>query len=319
MNALIRPTYQVVIFCTIILTLLSVLWGDSFAWLELAIFITAMIVTGIPHGATDHLIYRFRQRQEGREVSYLYFLGVYVFAILFYSAVWYAMPAISLLIFLLISAYHFGQSQFLRISLPENNFLKQTLYVSWGLYTLGVIILLNWGESLEIMKNLMPSGEMYLNFVGSFRYQILVTLTLLTLILLCIVSWKSGANMPYLLSELFNMLLLFTVSYFASLLISFAIYFGLWHSLASISVEVEAFRRENPGFNFRSFFLAALPFTIVSFVGIGILLLISNLLGGVLSPYMLFFIAISALTLPHMIFMQRFYVLQPWKQTKVSV
>ncbi|MEM9984167.1 MAG: Brp/Blh family beta-carotene 15,15'-dioxygenase, partial [Bacteroidota bacterium] len=61
-------------------------------------------------------------------------------------------------------------------------------------------------------------------------------------------------------------------------------------------------------FDWKDFFRAALPFSLISFAGIGLLLGAAFWMGELISPYLLFFMAISVLTLPHMVFMQGFYL-----------
>ena len=98
------------------------------------------------------------------------------------------------------------------------------------------------------------------------------------------------------------------------------IYFALWHSLSSINWEIKVFRLEQAQFSWRDFVKHAWPFSLISFVGIAILLAAGSFLSTLISPFLLFFIAISVLTLPHMVYMQQFYSLKEGKfpMTEVS-
>jgi hypothetical protein len=99
--------------------------------------------------------------------------------------------------------------------------------------------------------------------------------------------------------------LIFTFSY-ANLLISFVIYFGLWHATKAIFFELKTFNLAQR-FGLKKFAIEALPFTLISVLGIIILIFVSRWMAGVLSPLMLFFIVISVLTLPHMTLMAGLY------------
>lgn len=94
--------------------------------------------------------------------------------------------------------------------------------------------------------------------------------------------------------------------YYANLLISFVIYFGLWHAVKAIYFELRAFEQEKR-VGLKKFIWAAIPFTLLSVLGIGLLMFISSWTSTIVSPLMLFFIVISVLTLPHMTFMAVLY------------
>lgn len=285
--------------------------------LALGIFILGMVFTGIPHGATDHVIFSYKEKAAGREVSIARFLMLYLMGIAIYSLFWYVLPLISLLIFLLISAYHFGQSQFTYVDLPENHPFKFVMYMSWGLWVLAAIIFLNPIESQEILSGLVLEE---VSTLFSLRFEILLLLTLTVLLLFITGYFLRFFTLTAFAFECLNLVVLATVSYFAGLLISFTVYFALWHSLSSINWEIKVFRLEQAQFSWRDFVKHAWPFSLISFVGIAILLAAGSFLSTLISPFLLFFIAISVLTLPHMVYMQQFYSLKEGKfpMTEVS-
>ena len=66
-----------------------------------------ILLLGIPHGAIDHVLF-FKKRKMSQTKFYSIYLGLsFLFVIL-----WHILPVISLILFLLISAFHFGESQF---------------------------------------------------------------------------------------------------------------------------------------------------------------------------------------------------------------
>ena len=70
--------------------------------IPLEILITAIILIGISHGATDFLI--LKKYRHNLVIPCLQYIGIIVMAILF----WLAFPFAGLACFLIISAYHFG-------------------------------------------------------------------------------------------------------------------------------------------------------------------------------------------------------------------
>jgi len=292
--------------------LFTVLVGGLYAFFpalgekyELWFFIIIMLTTGIPHGATDHIVYQFEAKKNGQKPSWLIFLGTYIGAMILYSLFWYWLPMVSLAIFLLISAFHFGQSQFLFMKWKEVHPVKIILYVSWGLMILLGIIGFHMEESLAILSTLFGDSMIEITYDMVSRTVISLGMIWFASMMVSLLHEKISSRAFFF--ELMNVALLLALSSFTSLLFSFAMYFGLWHSLASISHEIQIIRQEDPAFSWQKFFKSALPFSLLSFVGIGILLLVGQWLNAYVSPYLLFFIAISTLTLPHMLFMQRLY------------
>lgn len=303
MNLQYPLTYRIVLIVSGLVAALGMVFSNP--QLELILFVVLMVGTGIPHGATDHVIDRFHRQQQQGSFSWVTFLLTYLGAMVLYGLAWYILPQLSLAIFILISAYHFGQSQFMFVRLNENHWIKQISYVSWGLLILGGIIGFHAAESNEVLAALWAQSQ-YVRWEAYFPTLMVVSgvLWLGTMVWF----WRQGCiNGRELGLEILHVGILLAICATTSLLVSFAIYFGLWHALASISHEIRIFRTTQPGFDLRSFVRQALPFSLLSFVGIGLLLWLGQWLGGYFSPYLLFFIAISTLTLPHMVYMQGFY------------
>lgn len=297
--------------------LLAILFPTLLTTVSLGIFILGMVVTGIPHGATDHVIFSYKEKAAGRKVSIFRFLMLYILGMAVYGLCWYYFPLVSLLIFLAISAYHFGQSQFTYIALGESHPYKTILYTSWGIWVLAAIIFLNPEESQQILAGLFASD---LTAIFSLRIEILIFLSVLVLALLTLGRVLRIFTVKAYAFEIVNLLVLFMISYVGGLLISFTVYFALWHSLSSINWEIEVFKLEQPTFSWKDFVKHAWPFSLISFLGIGLLLGLGGYFASFISPFLLFFIAISVLTLPHMVYMQQFYSLKEGKfpMTEVS-
>lgn len=305
MNLHLRRTYPIVLVFTLLMLALAYLSPGFPGAYSLPFFVLVMVTTGLPHGATDHLIDRYQQEQQGKSFSWHRFLAVYLGAIVLYGILWIGVPLLSLAVFLLISAFHFGQSQFLYVEGPENSPFKWALYLTWGLCILTAIIGLNAKESGQVLAALIPQTQ----WTGLASWM-LVALGIFGVATVGLLSWarfKGHLSRGSFGRELGHLLLLTLLSWQADLLLTFAVYFGLWHSLASISYEIRIMQEERPNFSWRDFVKAALPFSLISIVGIGMLLGTAYWLEEWVSLYLLFFMAISVLTLPHMVFMQGFY------------
>lgn len=302
------------------LLLLAVLLstGDiPFGW-QLGLFVLLMVLTGIPHGAVDHVVYQYVKNDDGsdkaghtdkilegskiKKAHLGRFFLVYMGIIAAYSVLWLLLPKLCLAIFLLMSFYHFGQSQLYYLELSEKNILKVTLYLCWGALIIGGIVFFNYEASAEVLAGIV---ELPALLSRDSALNMLILLGVFTFTGLIFAYFRKSLNANQLLFEIFSLGLLLGLFYLAPLLIAFAIYFGLWHSLKAIQAELRHFGEEQQSLGW--FYRQAWPFSLLSFIGIGILILAAGQLEAYVSPYMLFFIAISVLTMPHMYYMQKLY------------
>ncbi|MEK6476479.1 Brp/Blh family beta-carotene 15,15'-dioxygenase [Catalinimonas sp. 4WD22] len=272
-----------------------------FVW-QLSIFVLLMLATGIPHGAVDHIVFQHVEERSGKvKISYIRFFLFYLGIIAGYALLWILLPQFCLLVFLLMSFYHFGQSQLYYIRWEEKSIFKILLYVSWGCLIIGEIIFFNYEASAKVLEGIVVLPEM-IN-PSEIKFIILV-LGLLTLGILTVARLQHRLSSVQLAFEICSIILLTALFHLAPLLIAFAIYFGLWHSLKAIQAELIHFGQQC---SMAWFYRKAWPFSALSFVGIGLLFLIAGQLEAYISYYMLFFIAISVLTMPHMYYMQKLY------------
>ena len=304
---------------TLILLAVLLSTGDiPFGW-QLSLFILLMVLIGIPHGAVDHVVYQYVENDSGlskaeladktlesdakiRKAQLGRFFLVYMCIITVYSILWLLLPKLCLVIFLLMSFYHFGQSQLYYLEMSEKNILKIVLYLCWGALIIGGIVSFNYQASAEVLAGIVALPDL---LSRDSAFKLLILLSAFTLTGLIFAYFRKSLSASQLLFEVFSLGLLLGLFYLAPLLVAFAIYFGLWHSLKAIQAELRHFDEAQQSLGW--FYRQAWPFSLLSFVGIGILILAASQLEAYISPYMLFFIAISVLTMPHMYYMQKLY------------
>jgi|LakMenE18May11ns_1017448.scaffolds.fasta_scaffold9762887_1 Brp/Blh family beta-carotene 15,15'-monooxygenase len=269
----------------------------------------SLAVTGIPHGAIDHVI--FLQNQQGaapkRNLLQSFFTP-YLLMIGTTFALWFVIPQLMFLFFLMVAAYHFGQSQLYYIILPEKSKGKTLMYLSWGTFILASLWFFHWQEQRIIIQsvfnwNLAPQGLVYNIVLG-----VLILSGLVIGYLLFYFYKKGNLTGKMLLQEFAVLGLLTAMFYYTTPFIAFAIYFGLWHATRVIFTEYHFLKHQNgQKLSIFSFIKSFLPFSLLSFLGLALLFWLSNLLQASISPFMLFLIFISALTMPHAFFMERMY------------
>lgn len=314
-----RKLNRLLIGITLLLLAILVVMTEVPMALQLIIFVLLMVVIGIPHGAVDHVMFlQIEQEastdhdksskpnsQKATSPSLRKFFLVYVSIIIVYSLLWIALPKVCLVIFLLMSFYHFGQSQLYYLKLPEGSPLKIALYLCWGAIIIIGIVTFNYGESVEVLAEIIALEEI---FSYESLERLLILICTFTLTGLVFALFLKKIQFSELIFEVASLALLLAMFYLAPLLVSFAVYFGLWHSLKAIQAELRNLEKRQQ--SLRWYYQQAWPFSLVSFAGIGTLLIAAQLLESYISPYMLFFIAISVLTMPHMYYMQQLYQAQ---------
>jgi len=256
---------------------------------QYVIFGLLLVLVGIPHGGIDHLIHNPKIGQAGL----IRFIIRYLLVMLAYGLIWWLFPFAALLAFLGMSAYHFGQSHF--IGRPQHARLDGLLFVCKGSFFLAVILFGNWQQTLEILQPITTvdlSAPQRLTILG-----LLLGATLLT-------QRLKGDSLRW--EDAVDYLLLSPLLFFSPLLISFIVYFGFWHALPSMLAEY-AYLKTIPAFDSPvKFGKQLLPFSGISLLGIGLLLFLGLEFLDSSELYLLFFILISLISLPHILYMDAF-------------
>lgn len=270
---------------------------------EWQVGIGMMILLGIPHGATDHLIFVRLSRPflgaKGLEQFYYF----YLLLIVCYAVVWWLSPILAFGIFLTISVYHFGQSNWVAAIFPTKMDAALT-YLCWGAFVLFIPIIWHFDTASEIIAVIAKQPVS----VISESWQIGICLTLLVLNCGVALYWwmKGTLDFRALRNELLNLGLLTVLFFSTPLLLGFTIYFVFWHSLGSVIDQISFFRRHFQWYNWRRYAWQTLPFSFAAVGGLGLLFWLKTLLG--LQPDIsMLFIFISVVTLPHMLLMDQLY------------
>lgn len=268
---------------------LSIIFFGLDSSYSILLFLIVMLSIGIPHGSVDHII-AFINPDARRFNSKLVFYIIYLSLIIINIVLWIISPFLGLLIFLLISCYHFGETQVLGYNSTDNKLLN---------FVIGANILLslflNNIIELQGILYILPefSGLDLSNFDGAFFLLLSVVVLMLS-----IVNFDIRRKVP-LYAEI---TILYMVFYHTDLLTSFALYFGFCHSLPMLMLEFKEFKSDN----FIKFYLKTLPFTILSLVFGFLLYHFNNDLLTSDNLILFVFIIISSLTLPHVFIMKDF-------------
>lgn len=256
---------------------------------SILLFLIVMLSIGIPHGSVDHII-AFINPQARKFNSKLIFYITYLSLIVFNIALWVISPFLGLLVFLIISCYHFGETQVIGYNPTDNKLLNFVV----GANILLSLFLNNIAELQEILYILPQFASLDLTGFDSVFF-LLISVAVL---MLSIVNFEIKRKVT-LYAEI---TILYMVFFHTDLLTSFALYFGFCHSLPMLMLEFKEFKTDS----FMRFYLKTLPFTILSIIFGFLLYQFNNDLLTSDNLILFVFIIISSLTLPHVFIMKDF-------------
>ncbi|MGI4727177.1 MAG: Brp/Blh family beta-carotene 15,15'-dioxygenase [Janthinobacterium lividum] len=260
-----------------------------------------LLLTGIPHGALDHLVQQETAKRSGTHFNLLLFLGRYLITMLIYAVAWYAFPAWSLFFFLLISCWHFGETDI--DAHPQRPLLTTLMRFLYGIFVLNWILLKHQTEVSPILLHLVPADNLlfkqWLLLVHQAFWLIPLSGLLIVIFLMITSFYKSYQHQYKLILQLITLLL---CGYFLPLLLAFALYFAGWHALVTL-FNIKGFISSENATAHKTLFKiwkSALPFSLIAISG---LLLAAYLLpryASLFDPLPLLFVFLSLITLPHM-------------------
>jgi lycopene beta-cyclase len=277
-NAAVRDFWlRVPIFGMMPWVFLCVLWMLHWMGAEagaLGLMLAGLLLVGLPHGAIDHLLETGNLNTSIRPVFVLKYLAVAALM----GMIWYVSPPAGLCVFLIYSAWHFGETEFSVQGRPPG-----IVSFFWGLSMLGLILFTHIPELNGVLNELhipvVPESFHWLSWVAAAMY--------------LVAGGLRGLSGLYLFPALI-----------LPLLYTFGVYFIADHSVKSSIQLVHRFQA-NP----MNLYRKAIPFTLGA-----VLIGLSFYWGGfgeINGATGLFFIFLSCLSFPHVLAMHRFYLGNP--------
>jgi beta-carotene 15,15'-dioxygenase len=292
-----KPTnfrFIVVAAISIVFGVLGFLMPDFLLNIQYILLGGLTLAIGLPHGATDFLLFQHLQGLKLDKKQVIKFFAVYLLAVFAYFICWIVLPIPSLILFLVISTYHFGQSNWQDLRFSKA--LSFLLFMSWGAFVIGGAVLWHWDESKIVIGQLIGFVPDYpIEKMFAIQWSFLI----LNLFLLVFLFFTKKINQSYFLVECTKLALLSFLLYFSPLIVGFTIYFTLWHSLESLVNQLDFFRRQVPKFSIADYYRQAAPYTILAVLGLLGLVLGQSFFFAESSIISLYLILIACVTLPH--------------------
>lgn len=189
-----------------------------------------VISIGIIHGSNDiEILLKTSFWSSSKKLSLLVYIGVVGVSALFY----YLFPLVAIVLFILVSAYHFGEQHF-DARIETHSLHKSLLFVTYGLLIFSSLFLNNYDFVNTIITEIIEK-----EFPKAFYLVVFGISALSWLVIMLYLFWKQKIPQSTLAKEVFYLVLLFLVFKTASLILGFAIYFILWHSIPSILEQTQ--------------------------------------------------------------------------------
>ncbi len=252
-----------------------------------------ILIIGISHGSLDNIkgkkiLYLFGFKSQ--ELFYFIYLTISILVIFF----WLIFPDATLLIFLMVAAFHFGK--------------EDTVFLIKKRYILNEILFFLKGSSVIIAPLFFKrdlTNEIFetLNF-NIFKFSIFNDKNLIILLILSLLSsiyLANKKNFEMRILMIIDFLSVIILNFFLTPVLAFTLYFCFLHSIRhSITLIFELNKSFNLGF--KKFIFKAVPLTLVT----GIIFLIAiyfmnNFYRLDEAIYKVIFIGLASLTFPHIL------------------
>ena len=144
--------------------------------LQLIFFGSGLLLTGIPHGAMDHLLYL--KQHPGGNIFYkwLRFLSFYLGYALLYGILWIINSELAILFFIGISAYHFGEMD-LKTVFKGTDRSEKIISTAYGIFFLINYLLFRWPETQQILSGFPGFNNNYSGLIDNLyamKYTLLI-------------------------------------------------------------------------------------------------------------------------------------------------
>ena len=291
MNSIFIRNYEnFMIFFTFFLFWISIQFGEV---VEDFLAYMMVISVGILHGANDLLILSTKERKDKKLIKNLL---IYIGIILLCVVIYLLSSFVAIVLFVVLSAYHFGEEH-LSHKINVNFVFNAVYFLSYGLFIFALLFYQSMSDVDVIMTEL--TGRTFSKI--QIEITLIVSAIFLSIGSVYLILMKRNESVLFL-REFLYLVLLFLVFNTSSLILGFAIYFILWHSIPSIIHQIEFISGNLNKRNVVAYVKKALIYWVISIAG---LLVLYQLLPEIKILATVVFVILFAVTAPHTWVMHR--------------
>ena len=285
MSNIIKSNYQnFMVFFTFFFFWFSIQFGS---FVEDSVAFLLIVSLGILHGANDLLILSKGKKNKNTYIKHLF---VYLLIMLFCVLTYFFSSFLAISLFILLSSYHFGEEH-LGEKIAVNSIFNFFYYMSYGVFIFSMLFYESTANVDEIMRELTNTTFTKLQIKFS-----LILSSFILLVMSLYLVLKKIVDVKKLLKEIFYLGLLFLVFKTSTLILSFAVYFILWHSIPSIINQVEFVYGDLTKKSLLSYVKKAIIYWVISIIG---MFVIYQLIPHMSLFSTIIFVVLFAVTAPH--------------------
>lgn len=274
---------------------------------QLIILLTGFVLLGIPHGAADILVARYQSESSRSRFSLLSFLLSYLLQIGIAGLLLWLLPITALLLFLSISAYHFGETDLKHLS--TETWLGKLLITSYGLLILFFLLLTHMDEVQPIIAMVSDNWEWrpVLSAIAHYQ-QLLLGIIFIGFLVICFLYFQASPSASEVESGnfLLRLALIIIILYELPLLLGFSFYFVIWHSSLSMQ-SIICYLKKSNNYRPQQLFGHMALCSSIALAGTAIFILSWGDINGKNQLLWYCFAALALLTAPHMLVMRTMY------------
>ena len=265
---------------------------------ELILGFVLIFTFGMIHGSNDLLIVN-KILKDVKRYSKTTLLFAYLFIVSIAVLFFYWMPFVAMILFILFSAYHFGEQHWDHLFSKKKSIIKSSFFFCYGMLILFLLFTFNDEEVKLILFEI--TGY---TFTSLYSTIVLAVLGSFIGVVLVVDYFTKRLSIEVILKELFTLAVLAIIFSSSSLIWGFSIYFILWHSIPSLIEQITFIYGDVKTDSALKYCKGALPYWIISLVGMVILYAIFS---SEKQFYSLFFAFIAAVTFPHAFVMLKMF------------
>jgi len=259
----------------------------------------ALILTfGILHGSNDIKLLEKSDTNIKTKKGLVKAIVYYTLFIMGSALLFFFLPSLALVLFILFSGYHFGEQHWVSKIQSSSvvNFMFLALY---GIFILFLVFSAHAVAVTKVIEQITGYGLP----IPFYTYGAVV-LGILTCVLGIFSYLKENIRFNAL-KQVFFILVFFIVFNTASLMWAFAIYFIFWHSLPSMIDQIKYLYGSVSAGTIKKYAVSSFPYWLVSVLGMGLFLFIFR--DSPEASLAFFFSFLAAITFPHVLVISRLY------------
>ena len=282
-----------------VITRFAGLWLTSYLSNKYQIILGFFLILsfGVLHGANDLVL--IDQLKSNKKLDFIKIIGIYVSIVGISVLLFTNIPIVALLLFILVSSYHFGEQHWNEIIKSNKSFITPMFQFNYGLLILVILFYFNSKEVIEIIFEITKY---------TLSTEFIETALLITLSLFVVLSIRlyqiSNEFKNNLIEQLFYLVVLAIVFKASSLIWGFTIYFIFWHSIPSLNDQLIFLYGSSTWADFKKYFKTAFIYWFISLVGVFGLYYIAK---DMVVFDALFFAFLASITFPHFIVILNMY------------